>query len=62
MVVESVAGWPWIGWPDARGISGRMTVEYAVDSLYLSYPGVMTEEWDKNTRRLLNIDGRNIQS
>ncbi|WP_226926254.1 MULTISPECIES: hypothetical protein, partial [unclassified Pseudomonas] len=23
-----VAGWPWNGWPDHRGISGRMFMEW----------------------------------
>ena len=27
--MESVAGLPWTEWPNVRGISGRMTVEYA---------------------------------
>lgn len=29
MAVESVAGWPWNGWPNQHGINGRMGVEYA---------------------------------
>jgi len=29
IIVESVAGWPWTGWPDARGLGGRMVVEFA---------------------------------
>jgi hypothetical protein len=31
MAVESVAGWPWNGWPDQRGISGRMRVEWVAE-------------------------------
>ena len=27
--MESVAGLPWTEWPNVRGISGRITVEYA---------------------------------
>lgn len=27
MAVESAAGYPWNGWPNQRGISGRMAVE-----------------------------------
>jgi len=29
MAVESVAECGWNGWPDQRGIGGRMDVEYA---------------------------------
>ena len=31
MAVESVAGWPWNGWPDQRGITGRMGVEWVAE-------------------------------
>ena len=31
--MESVAGLPWTEWPNVRGISGRMTVEYAVEGI-----------------------------
>ena len=30
MAVESVAGCPWNGWPNAHGISGRMSAEFAI--------------------------------
>jgi len=33
IIVESVAGWPWTGWPNARGLGGRMAVEYALSAV-----------------------------
>jgi hypothetical protein len=30
MAVESVAGCAWNGWPDHRGMAGRMGVEYTI--------------------------------
>jgi hypothetical protein len=39
LVVESVAGSPWNGWPNQRGIGGRMGVEYArLSALWSAYP------------------------
>ena len=35
IIVESVAGWPWTGWPDARGLGGRMVVEFADSAIML---------------------------
>jgi len=34
MAVESVAECGWNGWPDQRGIGGRMDVEYAADERF----------------------------
>ena len=44
MAVESVAGSPWNGWPNQRGISGRMPVE--------SVAG-----WAWNTQANIDFDG-----
>ena len=38
MAMESVAGCPWNGWPNAYGISGRMAVEWVAESPWNSHP------------------------
>ena len=49
--MESVAGLPWTGWPNVRGIGGRMTVEYAC----LNGPQFSSSEWQE-VERLTRLD------